>query len=214
MCDFISWIERADGTILFLTDADVWESKRGAELRAYCGASRDYVGHGAIERFCEMERGKSGTHRKCADFSSPANFPPEIVAALKAGRLARLGRPVEILRAGARAEYTKVRDTAEAKYREELAAACAEHDKACAAAWAERDKVCDAADAQYREVLDAEEYNKVLDAAGAKCMQLRDAAGAKFAGAHNAAWEKCNEAQGAAYRDLVRVAANRVRAWK
>jgi len=86
MCEFISWKEMEDGRILFLTSDLIFNSKRGKELQRYDGTKEDWLGHGAIQYYFELN-GRDGVDRECDDFSSPNNFPPEIVTAIKAGKM-------------------------------------------------------------------------------------------------------------------------------
>ncbi len=82
MCDFISWIEKND-EILFLTYDDVYNTKRGKELREFSESKDDLVGHGAIEFYYDIGRGK---HCECTNFSTPSNFPSKIVEAIIGGK--------------------------------------------------------------------------------------------------------------------------------
>ena len=89
MCEFISWKEvpcpGGSTQILFLTHDDIHNSSRGIELQRHTEPD-DFTGHGAIAFYYEIDA-KKGRNRECEDFSSPANFPPEVVAALKAGKM-------------------------------------------------------------------------------------------------------------------------------
>jgi hypothetical protein len=118
MCEFISWIEKGNA-VLFLTGEDVFHTKKGKELQKYCGSNRDYTGHGAIGYFYANEDGKlmrGGTENGCTDFSTPDNFPPEIVKAIKLGQMRGLGIAPQLLTKPAWAEYDKVKQTAWAEY--------------------------------------------------------------------------------------------------
>jgi hypothetical protein len=113
MCEFISWkeIKTPTGTeILFLTRDDIFNTSRGAELRQHT-TPEDFVGHGAIAFYYQIAANK-GINRECTDFSTPDNFPPEIVAAIKAGKM--LGMvdffPNGLLRAPLYADYEAKRD--------------------------------------------------------------------------------------------------------
>jgi hypothetical protein len=92
MCDFVSWIEK-NGEVLFLTGEDIYNTKRGKELQKYCGLAEDLKGHGAIRWYYGNHDGnevvlfKGGKERECTDFSNPKNFPPEIIDALKVGKM-------------------------------------------------------------------------------------------------------------------------------
>ena len=96
MCDFISWYEK-DGAVIFLTDDDL-ATKEGKELRKYLGDqfTRDICGHGAIKKFYELKGWDfpDGMQQKeCDDFSTPNNFPPQIIEAIKSCKLTQIGRP-------------------------------------------------------------------------------------------------------------------------
>ena len=117
--------------VLFLTPYDVFNTKRGKQLQKHPPLKEDWHGHGAIRWFYSNLKG--GVERECTDFSSPTNFPPELVKAIKAGRMWGFGITNEMramLRKPALAEYDKVCN-----------AALAECDKVRNAAWAEYDKV-------------------------------------------------------------------------
>jgi hypothetical protein len=83
MCERYSWIEK-DGEAIFLTAYDVFDTKRGRELQKYTTCPSDWYGHGAIREYYGLV---GGSERECDDFTTPTNFPPELVAAIKAGRM-------------------------------------------------------------------------------------------------------------------------------
>ena len=108
MCEFISWkeIKTKTGTeILFLTHDDIYNTSRGLELQKHT-TKDDFVGHGAIAFYYQIDANK-GTNKECTDFSTPDNFPPEIVAALKSGRMWGMVNffPKGLLRAPLYADY-------------------------------------------------------------------------------------------------------------
>jgi hypothetical protein len=125
MCDFISWVEK-DGAVLYLTGKDL-KTSRGKAMRARIGD--DVCGHGAIREYFDILPGV-GVEKECTDFSSPLNFPAQIVADIKAGLFRGVGFDCALLSGPAWAEYDKV-----------CATAWAEYDKVRATAWAEYDKV-------------------------------------------------------------------------
>ena len=107
MCQFISWKEMPDGKVRFLTEKMIYHTRRGAELRRHT-CREDWVGHGAIDFYYDDERGH-GTQKECTDFSSPTNFPGEIVEAIKAGEMALPSEvfPVGLLKSTVYADYQK-----------------------------------------------------------------------------------------------------------
>ncbi len=165
MCDFISWIEVGE-EVFFLISDDLHSSK-GRKLKKHLGSqyAEDIKGHGAIEWFFDIT-GK-GIHKECTNFSTPDNFPPEIVTAIKSGKFRGIGIANQLLTAPALAEYNKVTAPAWAEYNKVTAPAWAEYNKVTAPALAEYNKVTAPALAEYNKVKDAAwaEYNKVTDAA-------------------------------------------------
>ena len=117
MSEFLSWIEYRD-KLYYLTKAKL-NSKKGKALKEYCAWDGDLVGHGAIRRYYRL--GSRGIGRECTDFSSPKNFPQEIVEAIKKGLFKGMGIPTQILTPKALAEYEKVEQSAWAEYKIALA---------------------------------------------------------------------------------------------
>ena len=74
----------------------------------------DICGHGAIEHFYPELKGK-GEKKECIDFSTPKNFPKEIVEALK-GNLSKIGICLDILNEAGKKEYQKIKQSAYAEY--------------------------------------------------------------------------------------------------
>jgi hypothetical protein len=90
MCKSISWYEKDGEKPLFLDDDDL-ASKRGRELKEYLGTKydEDKCGHGAVVFF--YPSAKSWKQKECTDFSTPKNFPIEIVEKIKLGKLSQFG---------------------------------------------------------------------------------------------------------------------------
>ena len=145
MCEFISWIEYG-GEVLFLTKNEL-NTNHGQALRKYLGTQyeQDVKGHGAIEWYYKLKP-NSRRHKECTDFSSPKNFPKEIVNAIKKGNFGGIGIAEQLLTQPAWAEYKKVRQAAFTEYEK---AALAEYEKA---ALAEYEKVRQTAWAEYEQI--------------------------------------------------------------
>lgn len=93
MSDFVSWYLKNVGrkeTILYLNDNDIFNTKAGKELQEYCGRERDFCGHGSIARYYELTSEMGLKRNECSDFSSPKNFPPEIVKDIKELRMVKV----------------------------------------------------------------------------------------------------------------------------
>jgi hypothetical protein len=116
MCNPISFIKR-DGQLLYLRGGDL-ETKRGKQTVAYCQNRDDLCGHGAIRYYfgSEAEDGtitlfSGGVDGEVTNFSSPDNFPPEIVEDIKRGAFRGIFAPPRgILRAPLYADYKAKRD--------------------------------------------------------------------------------------------------------
>jgi hypothetical protein len=203
MCEFVSWVE-SDGHVLFLTASDVFEGRKGKELREYCGSSDDYVGHGAIRYFYGLSDFK-GANKECTDFSSPTNFPAEIVAAIKNGQMRGLGISKELLKQSAWAEYEKVRQSAWAEY-----------EKVKQSAWAEYKKVRQSALAEYEKVRQSAwaEYEKVEQSAWAEYKKVEQSALAEYEKVRQSAWAEYEKVRQDTFWNLFAVKKNRASAWR
>ena len=95
MCEFISAVKKGGG-IYFLTGSQVFDSPRGKALREWCQSPDDYIGHGAIRWYYDLEQ-KDGKNVEYTDFSSPKNFPAVIARAIKCGDMRGLGTNVDLL---------------------------------------------------------------------------------------------------------------------
>jgi len=115
MCNFVSWI-KYDGVPYFLENNDFLNGP-GKELLTD-GYFEDIAGHGAILKvYPELMNKKSAIHDECESFSSPSNFPKEIVQAIKSGKLSLTGKPVEDNLPVARKEYAKLERQIEVEFR-------------------------------------------------------------------------------------------------
>jgi hypothetical protein len=112
MCEFISWKEH-QGKNYFLTNADL-DTKEGKKL-LLTEVKADLCGHGAIESFYPELKGK-GENKECTDFSSPDNFPPDIVDAIKKGKLSSIGICLDVLNDNGKSKYKEIERPAYAKY--------------------------------------------------------------------------------------------------
>jgi hypothetical protein len=111
MAEFVSWLEapceadeknlfgtsHKDSGILFLTDYMMWHTKEGKKTLEYDASLNQESsanGHGAIKKFFELsERGfERCMRRECQDFSTPNNFPKQVVDAIKELKLVRMSR--------------------------------------------------------------------------------------------------------------------------
>ena len=108
MCEFVSWKEY-DGHVYFLQNSDL-ETKEGRKLLK-ADVIADLCGHGAIESYYPELKGK-GKNKECTDFSTPKNFPREIVKAIMTGQMSNIGYSVELLNKKGKAEYEKIQQPA------------------------------------------------------------------------------------------------------
>jgi hypothetical protein len=148
MCNFISWIEY-DNKNYFLTSKDL-ETKEGRKLLQK-DVRDDICGHGAIRAYYS-ELKNLGINKECEDFSSPKNFPNDIIRAIKTGQFEDIGICLDILNDKGKKEYDKIKAIARAEYDKIEAIARAEYDKIEAPAWAEYDKIKAIAWAEYDKI--------------------------------------------------------------
>ena len=162
MCHFISWID-LEGQLYYLTSKEL-RSKRGKALKKYLGSAyaEDVVGHGAIDWFFDL-KGR-GVHKECTDFSSPDNFPDEIVRAIKSGAFKSMGVCPEILNLSAWAEHEEIKQPAWAEYEKIVKSAWAECEKIEQSAWAECEKIEQSALAEYWKIEQDTFWRLVIDA--------------------------------------------------
>ena len=151
MCNFVSWIEYK-GKNYFLENKDL-VTKQGKKLLED-EYKNDIEGHGAIEHYYPELKGK-GVHKECEDFSTPNNFPTEIVSALKEGRLSNIGIEVDILNTKGKQAYWKIENPAKAKYWKIENSARSEYYKIVDPAWDEYKKIRNHA---YHNIVIQEKY--------------------------------------------------------
>ena len=148
MCEFISWVEH-ENTLYYLT-ANLLNTKEGRALKKHLGAqyNEDIKGHGAIERYF----GIKGKHHECDDFSSPKNFPEEIVNAMKAGAFRGIGIPdaSQVLTERAWADYCSKRAPLYADYQSKRDAIISDYESKRDALYADYRSKRAPLDADYR----------------------------------------------------------------
>ena len=165
MCEFISWKEVTDKNgkvhLFYLTANDIWNTKRGKELIKYCQNSDDFVGHGAIDYYYQLN-GK-GVSKECIDFATPDNFPKEIVKDIKRGAFRGIRISSELLTQPALVEYKKIEQPAWAEYEKIKQQARAEYEKIEQPALAEYEKIGQPAWAKYEKIRQQAwvEYDKI-----------------------------------------------------
>jgi hypothetical protein len=112
------------------------------------------MGHGAIEWFLGLTHG-AGRNQECEDFSSPKNFPAEIVKAIKAGNFCGIGICEGILTKEALADYKAKRAPLYADYDAKRDALYADYEAKRDALYADYDAKRDALYADYKAKRDA-----------------------------------------------------------
>ena len=148
MCQFISWIE-LEGEVFFLDDNKL-NTKEGRELLKPDFVA-DILGHGAIRHYYP-ELKHYGVDKECSNFSTPDNFPDEVVEAIKKGLFEGFDICPDILTPSAWAEYDKIEKSASAEYDKIEKLAWAEYERIRKPAWAEYDKIRKSASAEYDKI--------------------------------------------------------------
>jgi hypothetical protein len=178
MCEFASWKEYK-GKVYFIKNSDLITKEGKKLLKPEVIA--DLSGHGAIEHYYPELKGK-GVNKERTNFSTPKNFPKEIVRAIKAGKLSRIGLSSQLLTAEGWAEYEKIRQQAWAEYRKIRQQAWAEYRKIMQQAWAEYEKIRQPALAEYRKIRQQAwaEYEKIRQQAWAEYEKIEQPAWAEY----------------------------------
>jgi len=186
MCQFISWKEYK-GKSYFLTDSDL-NTKEGRELLKP-EYKADIKGHGAIEHYYPELKGK-GHDKECTDFSTPANFPKEIVKAIKEGRFVNFGICEQILNEKGKAEYLRIKQPAYAKYEKIQQSARVEYKKIQQPAYAKYEKIQQSAYAKYKKIEQPAwaEYLKIQQSAYIKYLKIQQPAYAEYLKTEQPAW--------------------------
>ena len=190
MCGFISWIEH-DGRLYYLTREQL-DSEKGKELAEYCGSPKDLVGHGAIRKYYGFS---AGFNRECINFSTPDNFPTEIVSALKKGLFYGMGTPTAILTPEASKQYLKTTKPA----------------------WEEYEEI--------EQKIAWEEYWKIIHSEKKKCYEgkcqtlgdhkrIAALAWEKYKEMQHPAWEKYKEIDQKSFWNLFKDPNNRIECWR
>jgi vacuolar-type H+-ATPase subunit E/Vma4 len=212
MCESVSAL-KYENKYYFLTSDKLdtfLRSKKGIEWKKTHGINDDDVkGHGFLEEFIYPELKGKAEHWECTDFSSPKNFPDEIVKQLKLGnlRFAIPDSPKQLLTDPAFAEYKKISGQAFAEYEKISGQAFAEYEKISGPAYAEYEKITDQAYAEYEKIRGQAfaEYKKIRDPAYAEYEKITDPAYAeyeKIRGQAFAEYEKIRDQAEAEYKKI------------
>ena len=202
MCQFVSWIE-FEGKNYFIKDEDL-KTKEGIDLRKYLGPQfkNDIKGHGACDKYFDL-KGK-GEHKECTDFSTPKNFPKEIVNAIKQGKLIKIGYNLSLLNDKGKAKYKEIQQSAWAKYKEIQQSAWAKYEEIEQSAWAKYKEIQQPAWAKYKEIQQPAwaKYEEIQQPAWAKYKEIQQSAWAKYKEIQQSAWAKYKEIQQPAFWKL------------
>ena len=212
MCNFVSWIEYK-GKNYFLENKDL-TTKQGKKLLDD-GYKDDIEGHGAIEHYYPELKGK-GVHKECEDFSTPDNFPKEIVDALKDGRLSNIGIAVDILNTKGKQAYEEI-----------VKSAWDEYDKINNSAWDEYEKIKKSARDEYNKIVKStwdeyikiknsarDEYEKIEKSARDEYNKIKKSARDEYEEIEKSAWDEYNKIVNPVYHNIVIQKKYRNKNWK
>jgi len=212
MCNFISWIEYKD-EILYMTDRDL-ETSRGKKLSRDIGFE-DIAGHGAIRSFFNIPDGK-GTDRESTDFSTPDNFPQDIVRDVKKGLFTQYGVALQILTPPALAEYLEIEQSALAEYLKIEQSTLAEYLKIRHSAWAKYEEIEQSALAEYLKIKHSAwtEYLKIKHSALAEYEKIKHSTLAEYEKIEQPTLAEYLKIRQSAFWELAKIKKNRVKAWQ
>ena len=195
MCQFISWKEDKKGNVFFLQNEDL-KPKKLKEYQEYNPRwKEDLHGHGAIEWFYPELKGKC-ENKECTDFSTPNNFPKQIVKAIKDGELSKIGYNTSLLNAKGMAEYNKIEQSAWKEYNKIQQPALEEYYKIKRSEWAEYNKI---------EQPELEEYNKIKKLAWAKYKKIKQQAWVEYKKIEQSALEEYYKIQQSALEEYKKI---------
>ena len=160
MCNWISYVE-INNTIMFLTDDIV--KKRLNEFKEFNkNWEEDIKGHGAIRWFYDNDF-KGGISKEYEDFTSPSNFPKEIVEAIKDCKFKLISFNVHLLNDKAKKEHKEIEQKAWEEYHKIERQACEEYNKTSQQAWEEYLKIERQAYEKYYKIIQQayKEYYKI-----------------------------------------------------
>jgi antirestriction protein len=188
MCEFASWVEY-DNKPYFLTNDDL-DTKEGKKL-LLPEVIADLCGHGAIRSYYPELKDK-GIDKETICFSTPKNFPKEIVKAIKEGKLSRIGICLEVLNTQGKKEYKKTMQPAFAEYEKIEQPAFAEYEKIEQPALAEYLKIQQPAFAEYLKIQQPAlaEYEKIKKSAFAEYEKIKKSAYAEYENKDQTAFTK------------------------
>jgi hypothetical protein len=131
------------------------ESEKGQEfIRDHKISPDDYCGHGTIREWFRLDADQ-GKERECTDFSTPDNFPPGIVKAIKDGDYRGLGIGIGLLTQLAYDEYERITQLAYAEYERIRQPAYDEYLRIRQAAYDEYERITQLAYAEYERITQA-----------------------------------------------------------
>ena len=214
MCEFVSWIEKG-GKVLFLTGKQVFETKKGENLRKWTGSVDDYTGHGAIRYYYGLEQDE-GINKELTTFATTEGFPDVIIRAIKRGDMRGLAMEEELLSQQARAECKKVEQQAFAEYEKVEQQAWAEYEKVEQQTRAEYEKVRQQAFAEFVKVEQQAfaEYVKVEQQARAEFAKVEQQALAEYEKVRQQARAECKKVEQQAFWDIFLIPENRNPNWQ
>ena len=169
MCEFISAVKgtgkAGNNKWYYLTHDLIHNTPTGQLLQQKYGGA-DLLGHSAIREYFALRDGW-GENWECTDFSTPNNFPDEIVSAIKRGEFRGLGHPSALLTEPAEKLYNETIDTAWKLYEETIAPVRKLYEETLATAWKLYNETIDTAGKLYDETIDTawKVQNETVDTA-------------------------------------------------
>jgi len=226
MCEFLSWTEYK-GKLYYLTNFEI-NTRNGKKLRKKLdyNFSEEIKGHGAIKEYFGLPHSQCIDH-ECTNFSTPNNFPSEIVEKIKRGEFSEIGIAEQLLTQSAWAEYEKIRQSAWAEYKKITQSALAEYEKIRQSAWAEHEKIRQPALAEYKKIRQSAlaeyekirqpawaEYEKIRQPAWAEYEKIRQSALAEYEKIRQPAWAEYEKIRQSAFWNIFSNPNNRIEVWK
>ena len=214
MCEFASWYEH-ESKAYFLTNEDL----QGKVFKEYKKENEnwkeDICGHGAILYFYPELKDKTKVQKEDIRFNTPKDYPKEMVAAIRTGKMTLVGIGLNLLNKEGKSEYNKIEQPALAEYKKIEQAAYAEYKKIEQAAYAEYNKIEQATYAEYEKIWQPAyaEYEKIKQAAYAKCEKIKQAAYAEYKKIEQPALAEYKKIEQAAFWEIFKQKKYRKEGW-
>lgn len=176
MCRVASWVDLSSVVkngrkIYFITNNELL-TLRGRKLKKYLGNrfAEDIQGHGACRYYYPELKEGVGRDKECTNFSTPDNFPPEIVAAIMAGQMTQIGFSLDLLNPLGKKKYNAIVDPVKKEVSIRTTFAWEKCNAIIYPVWKEYDAIVNPVEKKFNAIIASarREYNAIVGSARKK----------------------------------------------